>query len=192
MTASLHISKYMCICTRINTLLLVSLCNEQILALVLEERSPLKWNAWFIMMASPAPLNFVIFLSSSILAICCSFHIRPSEFGPGTSHVWKLQISVRNIHLSTLGVVCHNDGIWGNGTVFESNSAKLNIAKNGTRTAVCHDELLRRLKKTCSLKLFFPLVRRHCIFGFVGQVRVYVLLITQSATFRGASVWFGK
>lgn len=42
MIATLHILKYMCICMRINTLLLVSLCNEQILALVLEERSPLK------------------------------------------------------------------------------------------------------------------------------------------------------
>lgn len=106
-----HVFKYTGAYMRINALLLVSVCNEQILALVLEERSPLKSNAWFIMTASPARLNFVIFLSSSIPAICCSFHIRPSEFGPGTSHVWKLQISVRNIHLSTLGAICHDDGI---------------------------------------------------------------------------------
>lgn len=136
-----HVLKYTCAYMRINALLLVSVCNEQILALVLEERSPLKSNAWFIMTASPARLNFVIFLSSSIPAICCSFHIRPSEFGPGTSHVWKLQISVRNIHLSTLGAICHDDGIWGNGTVFESNSTKLNMAeKNGIRTVRCHLE----------------------------------------------------
>lgn len=106
-----RVLKNTCTYMPINALLLVSVCNEKILALVLEESSPLKSNAWFIMTASPARLNFVIFLSSSIPAICCSFHIRPSEFGPGTLHVWKRQIRVRNIHLSTLGAICHDDGI---------------------------------------------------------------------------------
>ena len=48
--------------------------------------------------ASSALLSSVVFLSSSDPAICCSFHIYPSRFGPGTLHVLKLWVSIQNIN----------------------------------------------------------------------------------------------
>lgn len=74
--------KYTCTYTPINALLLVSLCNEQILALDLEESSPLKSNAWFIMTASPAPLNLVIFFFS------------PHQFQPSVAHFISVHLSL--------------------------------------------------------------------------------------------------
>lgn len=119
------------------------------------------------MMASPALLNFVIFLSSSILAICYSFHICPSEFGPGTLHVWKLQISVRNIHLSISSVVCHNDRIWSNGTIFESNSTEFNIAEMAQAFLTLQTERVGspKLQKNTFSRVN-PVVCRHYIFAF--------------------------
>ena len=60
---------------------------------------------------TPLQLNSIVFLSSSILAICCSFHICPSQFGPGNLHALKHWVVVRNINLSISYVVCHNHRI---------------------------------------------------------------------------------
>lgn len=75
-----RVLKNTCTYMPIDALLLVSACNEQILALVLEESSPLKSNAWFIMTASPARLNFVIF--------------SPHQFQPSVAHFISVHLSL--------------------------------------------------------------------------------------------------
>lgn len=125
-----------------------------------------KWMVYYDGLSSSTQFShFSLLINSSHLLLISYLSIWVWPWN--SLHVWKLHISVRNIHLSISSVVCHNDRIWSNGTISESNSTEFNIAEMAQAFLTLQIERvsLPKLQKNIFSHVY-PVVCRHYIFAF--------------------------